>query len=67
VAGPDEGWVRRLVVWRGRLGACIHGNYFYNKWEVGSECEQGLARQLTRKSRTLSFSRSTRRGPGILS
>ena len=28
IAGPDEGWVRRLVVWRGRLGACIHGNYF---------------------------------------
>jgi len=25
MARPDEGWVRRLAVWRGRLGACIHG------------------------------------------
>src|SRR6516164_269240 len=31
MAGPDEGWVRRLVVWRGRLSACIHGNYFCDK------------------------------------
>ena len=31
MAGPDEGWARRLVVWRGRLGACIHGNYFCHK------------------------------------
>src|SRR5262245_59054554 len=42
MAGPDEQWVRRLVVWRGRLGACIHGNYFYDKWEVGCGCEQAL-------------------------
>ena len=27
MTGPDEGWVRRLVVWRGCLGACIHGSY----------------------------------------
>ena len=31
MAGPDEGWVRRLVVWRGRLNACIHGNYICDK------------------------------------
>jgi GNAT superfamily N-acetyltransferase len=34
MTGPDEGWVRRLVVWRGRLGACIHERYFCDKWEV---------------------------------
>ena len=31
MARPDEGRVRRPVVWRGRLGACIHGNYFCGK------------------------------------
>jgi hypothetical protein len=67
MAGPDEGWVRRLVVWRGRLDACIHGNYFCDKWEVGCECEHALDSQLTPKSRALSFCRSTRRAPGILS
>ena len=46
MAGPDEGWVRRLAVRRGRLGACIHGNYFCDKWEVGCECEQALASSL---------------------
>jgi hypothetical protein len=51
MARPDEGRVRRLVVWRGRLGACIHGNYFCDKWEVGCECEQALDSQLTPKSR----------------
>src|ERR1700751_2373032 len=45
MAGPDEGWVRRLAVRRGRLGACIHGNYFCDKWEAGCECEQALARR----------------------
>jgi len=45
MAGPDEGWVRGLVVWRGRLSACIHGNYFRDKWEAGCECEQALAGQ----------------------
>ena len=44
MARPDEGRVRRLVVWRGRLGACIHGDYFCDKCEVGCECEQALAR-----------------------
>jgi hypothetical protein len=32
MTGPDEGWVRRLVVWSGCLGACIHGKYFCDKW-----------------------------------
>src|SRR6202011_380561 len=53
MARPDEGRVRRLVVGRGRLGACIHGNYFCDKSEVGCECEQGLDSQLTPKSRAL--------------
>ena len=45
MAGPNEGWARRLVVWRGRLGACIHGKYFCDKWEVGCECERALPSQ----------------------
>jgi hypothetical protein len=67
MAGPNEGWVGRLVVLRGRLGVCIHGNYFCDKWEVGCECEQALANQAYPKSRALSFCRSTRPAPGILS
>jgi hypothetical protein len=31
---------------------------FRDKWEVGCECEQALARQLTPKSRALSFNQS---------
>src|SRR5947207_2013292 len=32
MTGPDEEWVRSLVVWHGCLGACIHGKYFCDKW-----------------------------------
>ena len=53
------------VVWRGRLGGCIHGGYFCDRWEVGCECEQALASQLTPKSRPPSSCRSARRAPGI--
>jgi hypothetical protein len=67
MAGPDERWVRRLIVRRGRLCDCIHGNYFCDKWKIGCEREQALAAQLTPKSRALSFCRSTGRAPGILS
>ena len=67
MAGPDERRVRRLVVRRGRRGACIHGTYFCDKWEACCEQERALARQLTPTSRASSFCRSTRRAPGILS
>jgi hypothetical protein len=43
MARPDEGWVRRLAVWRGGLGACIHGNYFCDKWEIGCKCHRARA------------------------
>jgi hypothetical protein len=32
MTGSDEGWVRRLIVWSGCLGACIHGKDFCDKW-----------------------------------
>jgi len=55
MAGPDEGWVGRRIVGRGRLSACIHGNYFCDNREVRCECEQALASKLMPKSRALSF------------
>jgi hypothetical protein len=44
MTGPDEGWVRWLVIWSGCLGACVHGKYFCDKWEVGYECEPGAGK-----------------------
>src|SRR5438067_3646496 len=59
MTGPDEGWVRRLVVWRGCLGACIHGSYFCDRWEVGCELRAGAGKPAYAKiaaAAVLSFS-----------
>ena len=61
--GGFAGWLFDEAVWVLASTEIISAT----KWEVGCECEQSLARQLTPKSRALSFRRSTRRAPGILS
>src|SRR6202008_4522367 len=41
MAGPDEGWVPRPVIWRGRLGVCIHGYYFLRQIGGGLRVRAG--------------------------
>jgi hypothetical protein len=64
MTGPDEGWVRKLVVWSGCLGDCIHGKYFCGKiggrLRVRARRWQASLRQ-NRGRRVLSFSETRTR------